>query len=187
MATEASATCPMSAQMFANWSTRSCDKITVGVPGIGPGLQDPQPCVLPLYDTPYPVFSLSPALPESLSESGLCYICINQPMPLNLNQQGHTAPPIKITEDKKVKNGWHFLVVIGGSTDPSHYYVTVEENYWRTLTHEEASPQELVRRSFEFLLEREPRESILTQFNLSAINEYFPEYETTMRGTFEKQ
>jgi len=35
---------------------------------------------------------------------------------------------------------------------------------------------DLVRRSFEFLLARESNESILRQFDLSAIERYFPEY-----------
>jgi hypothetical protein len=37
--------------------------------------------------------------------------------------------------------------------------------------------EELVRDSFRFLLEREPQESILREFNLSLIGRYFPEYE----------
>ena len=39
------------------------------------------------------------------------------------------------------------------------------------------SAEELVRRSFEFLLEREPKESILSRFDLTVISRYFPEYE----------
>jgi hypothetical protein len=39
------------------------------------------------------------------------------------------------------------------------------------------TPEELVRRSFEFLLEREPKESIMRDFDLSVIPRYFPEYE----------
>jgi hypothetical protein len=35
---------------------------------------------------------------------------------------------------------------------------------------------DLVRRSFEFLLAREPNTSILPDFDLSAIERYFPEY-----------
>jgi len=38
-------------------------------------------------------------------------------------------------------------------------------------------PTDLVRRSFEFILAREPRESILGSFSLSVIGRYFPEYE----------
>jgi hypothetical protein len=35
----------------------------------------------------------------------------------------------------------------------------------------------LVRASFEFLLEREPKESILRTFDIEVIGRYFPEYE----------
>jgi len=39
------------------------------------------------------------------------------------------------------------------------------------------SPEELIRRSFEFLLEHESKESILRDFDLSVIRRYFPDYE----------
>ena len=38
-------------------------------------------------------------------------------------------------------------------------------------------PEELIRKSFEFLLEHEPKESILSRFDLTVISRYFPEYE----------
>ncbi len=38
------------------------------------------------------------------------------------------------------------------------------------------SAEELVRESFEFLLERESKESILREFELSVIQRYFPEF-----------
>ena len=37
--------------------------------------------------------------------------------------------------------------------------------------------EDLVRDSFRFLLEREPKESILREFDLSVIKRYFPEYQ----------
>jgi hypothetical protein len=37
--------------------------------------------------------------------------------------------------------------------------------------------EDLVRRSFEFLLEREPPQSILRRFDLAVIQRYFPEYD----------
>ena len=40
----------------------------------------------------------------------------------------------------------------------------------------EASPEELIEASFRFLLEREPKESILTRFELPVIERYFPDY-----------
>ena len=38
-----------------------------------------------------------------------------------------------------------------------------------------------MRRSFEFLLEREAKESILSRFDLPLIGRYFPEYEKEIR------
>ena len=43
-------------------------------------------------------------------------------------------------------------------------------------------PTDLVRRSFVFLLAREPKESILRSFDLSLIVRYFPEYEREICG-----
>jgi hypothetical protein len=45
------------------------------------------------------------------------------------------------------------------------------------------TPEELVRRSFEFLLDRESKESILREFDLSVIQRYFPEYDQAMTET----
>jgi hypothetical protein len=47
-------------------------------------------------------------------------------------------------------------------------------------------PEDLVRRSFEFLLEREPKESILREFDLSVIQRYFPEYDRVIRREGQK-
>jgi hypothetical protein len=44
-----------------------------------------------------------------------------------------------------------------------------------------ATAERLVEASFEFLLEREPKESILRTFNLSDIETYFPEYANQIR------
>jgi len=41
---------------------------------------------------------------------------------------------------------------------------------------------DLVQRSFEFLLAREPSSSILREFDLSTIEQYFPEYAREIRS-----
>jgi hypothetical protein len=46
----------------------------------------------------------------------------------------------------------------------------------------EVEPERLIRASFEFLLEREPKESILARFELPVIERYFPEYPRVIRG-----
>ena len=45
----------------------------------------------------------------------------------------------------------------------------------------EAAVEDLVRRSFEFLLEREPPSSILPRFDLSVIERYFPDYDQRLK------
>jgi hypothetical protein len=44
------------------------------------------------------------------------------------------------------------------------------------------APGELVRASFEFLLEREPATSILREFSLDVISQYFPGYPAEIRA-----
>jgi hypothetical protein len=44
-----------------------------------------------------------------------------------------------------------------------------------------AGPEDLVRESFRFLLEREPPASILRRFDLPVIGRYFPEYGEEIR------
>ena len=48
----------------------------------------------------------------------------------------------------------------------------------------DATPEELLEASFEFLLEREPKESILARFELPVIERYFPEYPSAMQSRF---
>jgi hypothetical protein len=45
----------------------------------------------------------------------------------------------------------------------------------------DADVEDLVRRSFAFLLEREPATSVLRRFELSVIHRYFPEYDQQLK------
>ena len=60
------------------------------------------------------------------------------------------------------------------------HQVTVDPDYARKLAGDSASTEDLLRQSFEFLLKREPKESILRSFDLPLIGRYFPEYERTI-------
>ena len=46
----------------------------------------------------------------------------------------------------------------------------------------DATPEALIEASFEFLLEREPKEAILRRFELPVIEQYFPEYPVRVAG-----
>jgi hypothetical protein len=74
-----------------------------------------------------------------------------------------------------------FRVRIIEKGSESTHHVTMKQNDYTRLTAGKIEPQELLRRSFEFLLEREPKESILTRFDLSVISRYFPEYEHAIK------
>jgi len=56
----------------------------------------------------------------------------------------------------------------------------VTDSYYEKLTGKRVTPEVLVEKSFEFLLQRESNTSILSSFALPVIGRYFPEYETTI-------
>ena len=77
----------------------------------------------------------------------------------------------------KKKNKQEFMVTIEEKSNSSEHAVTLDQSYYQFLTDGKITKEELIKKSFEFLLEREPKESILSKFNLSVIKSYFPEYE----------
>ncbi|MGC2333466.1 MAG: hypothetical protein WA581_18595 [Candidatus Acidiferrales bacterium] len=70
--------------------------------------------------------------------------------------------------------------VVEGKTETSHH-VTLKPGDYERLAKGQVEPQELVRRSFEFLLENEAKESILSRFDLSVIGRYFPQFEREIK------
>ena len=75
----------------------------------------------------------------------------------------------------------HFQVRVNEAGTASTHQVTLDPKYCVKLAGEKAEPEDLIRKSFEFLLEREPKESILTRFDLTVIGRYFPEYEREIK------
>ena len=68
-----------------------------------------------------------------------------------------------------------FEVSVSTSQTTKHR-VRVTDAVHADLTNRAISKVDLIERSFEFLLEREPNTSILSEFNIETINRYFPEY-----------
>lgn len=84
---------------------------------------------------------------------------------------------VNIKEQKQINGGWEFLVEIVDEESKAEFKITLDKEYWEKLTNAVHIPEELIRKSVEFLLQREPKESILKEFNLREIGKYFPEYE----------
>lgn len=65
--------------------------------------------------------------------------------------------------------------------EEKEYNVILDDKYWQELTGGKTSKEELIKNSFDFLLERESKESILSRFDLRIISRYFPEYEQEIK------
>ena len=92
-----------------------------------------------------------------------------------------TGPELDVRCDPS-SDGWHCHVTVAGPGAPTRHEVTVRADDLARLAPGATDPTDLVRRSFAFLLEREPQTSILRSFDLMVIGRYFPEYEAEIRA-----
>lgn len=83
-------------------------------------------------------------------------------------------------EVEKLSDGEFHVRVIEGQTHTSHV-VTLKNADYERITAGKIEPPELVGRAFEFLLENEPKESILARFDLMVIARYFPNFEREIK------
>jgi hypothetical protein len=72
---------------------------------------------------------------------------------------------------------YEFQVIVKEGQGETRHRVTLQKADYERLSGNRADPERLVTESFRFLLEREPKESILRSFDLTVISRYFPEYE----------
>jgi hypothetical protein len=77
-------------------------------------------------------------------------------------------------------DGWRCSVTVGDDAAATEHVVTVDRATLDDLA-PEAAPEVLVRASFGFLLEREPRESIMRSFELPLIGRFFADYPDEIR------
>jgi hypothetical protein len=62
------------------------------------------------------------------------------------------------------------------TTSTTTHTVTISDQVHSKLTGGKISKETLLDKSFEFLLHREPNTSILPQFRIEVISQYFPDY-----------
>ena len=76
-------------------------------------------------------------------------------------------------------DGWRCLVTVRDERGSSTHEATVgaDDAVRLAAAGDAADVERLVYETFDFLLEREPKESILRSFDLSVVSRYFPEYE----------
>jgi hypothetical protein len=75
--------------------------------------------------------------------------------------------------------GWRCTVTVRDDQSPSTHDVTVsaDDAIRLAAASDKGDVERLLYETFDFLLEREPKESILSSFDLSVVSRYFPEYE----------
>jgi hypothetical protein len=88
---------------------------------------------------------------------------------------------VKVTQTK-LDDPFEFTVTLKGSGGETHHEVTMTQSTYEKLTGSQVSPESCVHAAFEFLLEREPQESILTSFDITVISTYYPAFETEFSG-----
>ena len=77
----------------------------------------------------------------------------------------------------------NFKVVVTQKITTEHH-VTASKDFLNQFTKYNVSPENIVKHSFEFLLDREPNTSILRKFDIAVISNYFPEYTQTVKKYF---
>jgi hypothetical protein len=85
----------------------------------------------------------------------------------------------------KSGGGWVCQVAVEQHGRRTEHTVTVSEasvTRWGTGSGQK-DVEDLVRNSFEFLLQREEPSAILPRFELAVIESYFPEYDELIRST----
>lgn len=90
--------------------------------------------------------------------------------------------PVSVHCDPR-DGGWTCRVTVGDDAGATEHVVDVDRETLSDLA-PDAPPEELVRASFAFLLDNEPRESIMRAFELPIIGRFFAEYPDAMRDRF---
>lgn len=88
---------------------------------------------------------------------------------------------IQIKSEQKTPGGWEFIVAIGDDEETLDFNISLDEDYYNEITGKQISPDELIKKSFEYLLRRESKHTILKSFNLRQIAKYFPDFEEMVK------
>src|SRR5690348_10693136 len=88
---------------------------------------------------------------------------------IEVRQTGHSDP---LTFD----------VVIRDSGNETRHQVTMSAGDCDRLTNGSCPPERCIEAAFRFLLDREPKEAILSRFDVTVISHYFLDFETKLPG-----
>jgi hypothetical protein len=90
-----------------------------------------------------------------------------------------TLREVDMIEVRRVAEGepLDFEVVVQEERSETRHHVTMSRAMYERLTTGLHTPEQCMEAAFRFLLDREPKESILRRFDAAVISRYFPEFE----------
>lgn len=84
---------------------------------------------------------------------------------------------IHVERIEAIQEPLEFCVIVGEDRSETKHEVTMAESIYQKLTGGKISPERCIQAAFQFLLDREPKESILSRFDMTTISKYFPDFE----------
>lgn len=84
-------------------------------------------------------------------------------------------------QQRNVIDPYEFDVVVRDGGDETRHRVTMAHATFARLAPPGISPTRCIDAAFRFLLDREPKESILGSFDVTVIGRYFPDFELELR------
>jgi hypothetical protein len=133
-------------------------------------------------------------VPERIND--VCFwkqsgICLLQAFPLTsdlecrdraIEATGLLRREVALIEVRRISEGspLDFEVVVREGEGETRHHVTMSRAMCERLTAGRHTPEHCLEAVFRFLLDREPKESILRRFDVTAISRYFPEFDREM-------
>ena len=83
-------------------------------------------------------------------------------------------PKIKINQIFD-KPSWRFNIIIEDEKGKTQHSVSMSKDFYKSLDLD-IEPWKIINETFRFLLVKEPKESILKEFDITIVSYYFPEF-----------
>jgi hypothetical protein len=89
-------------------------------------------------------------------------------------------------EVKTTRTGdpFEFEVTVREGKGETLHLVTMGKETYQSLTNGKLSPEAAIEAAFRFLLDREPKESILRRFDVAVISRFFPDFREKLPDYF---
>lgn len=83
---------------------------------------------------------------------------------------------LEVTTSEHTDTGWRFVVDLMKGSDVFTYRVSMDKEYCEGLC-PGVAPEDVIRKTFDFLLQREGPQAILSEFDVRDVKTYFPDFE----------